>query len=117
MTKDEWYKQLFEHLEASRFRSSFHLKQKNIDSGKVDVLIKRALDAVINWNDDFEYQDAEIETAVITEDSYEDDESDFDIYCSECGEKIGYEWESFYKAYKGNPICDDCMTICKRIVK
>lgn len=31
MTKDEWYKQLFEHLEASRFRSSFHLKQKNID--------------------------------------------------------------------------------------
>ena len=86
-------------------------------SGKVDVLIKRALDAVINWNDDFEYQDAEIETAVITEDSYEDDESDFDIYCSECGEKIRYEWESFYKDYKGNPICDDCMTICKRIVK
>ena len=31
MTKDEWYKQLFEHLEASRFRSSFHLKQKNND--------------------------------------------------------------------------------------
>ena len=31
MTKDEWYKQLFEHLEASKFRSSFHLKQKGID--------------------------------------------------------------------------------------
>lgn len=31
MTKDEWYKQLFEHLEASKFRSSFHLKQKDID--------------------------------------------------------------------------------------
>ena len=31
MTKEEWYKQLFEHLEASKFRSSFHLKQKDID--------------------------------------------------------------------------------------
>ena len=27
MTKDEWYKQLFERLENSRFRSRFHLKQ------------------------------------------------------------------------------------------
>ena len=31
MTKDEWYKQLFERLENSRFRSRFHLKQKDID--------------------------------------------------------------------------------------
>ena len=31
MTKEEWYKQLFEHLEASKFRSSFHLKQRDID--------------------------------------------------------------------------------------
>ena len=31
MTKEEWYKQLFEHLEASKFRSGFHLKQKDID--------------------------------------------------------------------------------------
>ena len=31
MTKEEWYKQLIEHLEASKFRSSFHLKQKDID--------------------------------------------------------------------------------------
>ena len=31
MTKEEWYKQLFEHLEVSKFRSSFHLKQKDID--------------------------------------------------------------------------------------
>ena len=31
MTNEEWYKQLFEHLEASKFRSSFHLKQKDID--------------------------------------------------------------------------------------
>lgn len=31
MTKDEWYKQLFEHLDALKFRSSFRLKQKDID--------------------------------------------------------------------------------------
>ena len=56
-------------------------------SGKVDVLITRALDTVINWNDDFEYQDAKIKTASITEDSYEDNDSDFDLYCAECGKK------------------------------
>ena len=28
MTKDEWYKQLGERLDKSKFRSSFHLKQK-----------------------------------------------------------------------------------------
>lgn len=79
-------------------------------SGKVEVLVTRALDTVINWNENFEYQDAEIETASITEESYEDGDSDFDIYCAECGKKIGYEWESFYRDYKGDPICDDCMT-------
>lgn len=26
MTKEEWYQQLFAHLEQSKFRSSFHLK-------------------------------------------------------------------------------------------
>ena len=31
MTKDEWYKQLFERLGNSKFRSGFHLKQKDID--------------------------------------------------------------------------------------
>ena len=31
MPKDEWYKQLFERLDNSKFRSSFHLKQKYID--------------------------------------------------------------------------------------
>ena len=31
MTKDEWYHQLFEKLGNSKFRSSFHLKQKDID--------------------------------------------------------------------------------------
>ena len=31
MTKDEWYKQLFENLGKSTFRSRFHLKQVDID--------------------------------------------------------------------------------------
>lgn len=31
MTKEEWYRQLFERLANSKFRSSFHLKQKNND--------------------------------------------------------------------------------------
>lgn len=31
MTKDEWYQQLFERLSHSKFRSSFHLKQKDFD--------------------------------------------------------------------------------------
>ena len=42
MTKEEWYKQLFEHLEASKFRSSFHLKQKDIDYINEKV-------AVVQW--------------------------------------------------------------------
>ena len=31
MTKEEWYRQLFERLGKSKFRSSFHLKQKDIE--------------------------------------------------------------------------------------
>jgi hypothetical protein len=31
MTKEEWYKQFFERLGNSKFRSSFHLKQKDIN--------------------------------------------------------------------------------------
>ena len=31
MTKEEWYRQLFQKLGNSKFRSSFHLKQKDID--------------------------------------------------------------------------------------
>jgi hypothetical protein len=31
MTKDEWYEQLFDRLGRSKFRSSFHLKQCDID--------------------------------------------------------------------------------------
>lgn len=49
MTKAEWYKQLFEHLEASRFRNSFHLKQKNIDYINVkglDVIRQHAQDFI-----------------------------------------------------------------------
>lgn len=79
-------------------------------SGRIDVSVTRLLDTVINWNDDFEYQDAVIQKASITEDAYEDEESDFDVYCAECGAKLGYEWETFYSDYKGNPICYDCMS-------
>lgn len=31
MTKEQWYSQLFEQLDKSKFRSSFHLKPKDID--------------------------------------------------------------------------------------
>lgn len=31
MTKEQWYSQLFEQIDKSKFRSSFHLKQKDID--------------------------------------------------------------------------------------
>lgn len=30
MTKDEWYRQLFERLGNSKFRSSFHLSKRQI---------------------------------------------------------------------------------------
>ena len=29
MTKEEWYQQLFSRLEQSKFRNSFHLKEKD----------------------------------------------------------------------------------------
>ena len=43
MTKDEWYRQLFERLDNSRFRSSFHLKQKDID-----YINEKGLDTISN---------------------------------------------------------------------
>ena len=49
MTKEEWYKQLFEHLEASKFRSSFHLKKKDIDyinEKGLDVIRQHAQDYI-----------------------------------------------------------------------
>lgn len=48
MTKEEWYKQLFEHLEASKFRSSFHLKQKGID-----YINEKGLDVIRQHAQDF----------------------------------------------------------------
>ena len=48
MTKEEWYKQLFEHLEASMFRSSFHLKQKDID-----YINEKGLDVIRQHAQDF----------------------------------------------------------------
>lgn len=49
MTKEEWYKQLFEHLEASKFRSGFHLKQKDLDyinEKGMDVIRQHAQDFI-----------------------------------------------------------------------
>lgn len=49
MTKDEWYKQLFERLENSRFRSRFHLKQNDIDyihEKGLDTIRKHAKDFI-----------------------------------------------------------------------
>lgn len=58
MTKEEWYAQLFERLGNSKFRSSFHLKQKDIDyinekgmdtirQHAVDFIAKREAPAII----------------------------------------------------------------------
>lgn len=48
MTKDEWYAQLFERLDNSRFRSSFHLKQKDID-----YINEKGLDTIRKHAEDF----------------------------------------------------------------
>ncbi len=49
MTKDEWYKQLFERLDKSKFRSSFHLEQRDIDyinEKGLDVIRQHAKDFI-----------------------------------------------------------------------
>ena len=48
MTKDEWYRQLFERLDNSKFRSSFHLKQKDID-----YINEKGLDTIRQHAKDF----------------------------------------------------------------
>ena len=48
MTKEEWYKQLFERLGNSRFRSRFHLKQKDID-----YIHEKGLDTIRKHAEDF----------------------------------------------------------------
>ena len=48
MTKDEWYKQLFERLGNSRFRSRFHLKQNDID-----YIHEKGLDTIRKHAEDF----------------------------------------------------------------
>ena len=48
MTKDEWYKQLFEGLDNSKFRSGFHLKQKDID-----YINEKGLDTIRRHAEDF----------------------------------------------------------------
>ena len=58
MTKDEWYTQLFERLDNSKFRSGFHLKKKDreyvrekgletIRQHAMDFIAKREASAVI----------------------------------------------------------------------
>lgn len=58
MTKDEWYTQLFERLDNSKFRSGFHLKKKDreyvrekgletIRQHAMDFIAKREAPAVI----------------------------------------------------------------------
>ena len=48
MTKDEWYRQLFERLDNSKFRSSFRLKQKDID-----YINEKGLDTIRQHAKDF----------------------------------------------------------------
>ena len=48
MTKEEWYNQLFTKLANSKFRSSFHLKQKDID-----YINEKGLDTIRQHASDF----------------------------------------------------------------
>ena len=48
MNKEEWYAQLFERLGNSKFRSSFHLKQKDID-----YINEKGLDTIRDHARDF----------------------------------------------------------------
>lgn len=48
MTKDEWYEYLFKRLSNSKFRSSFHLKQKDID-----YINEKGLDTIKKHAEDF----------------------------------------------------------------
>lgn len=48
MTKEEWYEYLFERLGNSKFRSSFHLKQKDID-----YINEKGLDTIKQHAEDF----------------------------------------------------------------
>ena len=79
-------------------------------SGSVEVRVTRELDTAIDWDEDFEYSDINIESVEMVEEFYEDDDSKYDVYCSQCGKKIGYEWEVSNRDYDGNPLCEECMT-------
>ena len=47
MTKDEWYRQLFERLNNSKLRSSFHLKQKDYLVDVIMTWIQKEMDRKI----------------------------------------------------------------------
>ena len=49
MTESEWFEQLFNRISHSKFRSSFHLKQKDkeyIQAKGMDTIEKHAIDFV-----------------------------------------------------------------------
>ena len=49
MTESEWFEQLFNRLSHSKFRSSFHLKQKDVDyiqTKGMDTIEKHAIDFI-----------------------------------------------------------------------
>ena len=48
VTKEEWFTQLFDRLEHSKFRSSFHLKQRDID-----YINEKGMDAIRDHARDF----------------------------------------------------------------
>ena len=48
LTKEEWYAQLFERLGRSKFRSGFHLTQKDID-----YIYEKGLDTIRQHARDF----------------------------------------------------------------
>ena len=52
MTKEEWYKQLFERLAVSKFRSSFHLKENDfayIEKKGLAVIEKLKMQDQMEW--------------------------------------------------------------------
>lgn len=48
MTREEWFRELFLHLGQSKFRSGFHLKQKDFD-----YIDKKGLDTIRQHAKDF----------------------------------------------------------------
>lgn len=78
MTKDEWYKQLFERLGNSKFRSSFHLKQKDID-----YINDKGLDTIRQHARDF-IAKREAPAVIPNDGKADSDQGASGIYCLTC---------------------------------